>query len=56
MFLGHHKGIGHGSHPKLCRRRKKEIPGIFYLHELAPEEADAGLSEGMDRGQRESFA
>ena len=56
MFLCHHKGKGHESHPKLCRWHKEEVPGIFYLHELAPEEADAGLSEGMDRGQRESFA
>ena len=48
MFLCHHKGKGRGSHPKLCRRHKEEVPGIFYLHGLASEKADAGLSEGMD--------
>lgn len=56
MFLCHHKGKGRGSHPKLCRRHKEEVPGIFYLHELASEKADAGLSEGMGGGQREAFA
>lgn len=56
MFLCHHKGKGHGSHPKLCRRHKEEVPGIFYLHELASEKADAGLSEGMGGEQREAFA
>ena len=47
MFLCHHKGKGRGSHPKLCRRHKEEVPGISYLHGLASEKADAGISEGM---------
>ena len=55
MFLGHDKGKGQRSHPKLCRWYKEDVAGIFYLHELASKKADAGLCECMEGRQQEPF-